>query len=101
MTSKAAERLEAMIEGLGGRGVVEALFAAYPRDNPLPPKALFQADLAAILSENKRLREALTFYAEQWTVPPIGPREAPAPTMRLDADHGRLARTALAEGEPG
>lgn len=40
--------------------------------------------------------EALKFYRDQWTVPPIGPREEPQPTTLLLGDGGGRAAALLA-----
>jgi hypothetical protein len=55
-------------------------------------------------AEAADLRKAVEFYANEWTVPAIGPRDAPEPTIRLSRDHGQRARQALAahaKQEPG
>lgn len=44
----------------------------------------------------KGLREVLEFYRDNWTMPPIGPREDPQPKSALLRDQGERASKALA-----
>lgn len=54
-----------------------------------------EAALHSAQQEAERLRGALAFYRDEWTVPAIGPRGEPEPTIRLLNDQGRRARQAL------
>ena len=51
--------------------------------------------LTSLEAERVRLREALAFYRDEWTVPAIWPRGEPEPNMRLCNDQGDRARAAL------
>lgn len=68
----------------------------------MPKSASLVRDMAAALSSHEaltarvvELEAALRFYASEWTVPAIGPRGEPEPTMRLERDQGATARRAL------
>lgn len=59
------------------------------------PWAVKPASNSALSARVAELEKALRFYAFEWTVPAIGPRGEPEPTMRLERDQGAVARRAL------